>query len=60
MPPEVSTDSQWVWVRKAMEEHQSALIRYARQILRDGDQARDAVQEAFIKLSWIQLTSARG
>lgn len=50
MPPEVATDSQWAWIREAMEAHQSALIRYAQQILRDGDQARDAVQEAFIKL----------
>ena len=33
-----------------MEDHQSALIRYAHRLLNDGDQARDAVQEAFIKL----------
>ena len=33
-----------------MEAHQSALIRYAHCLLNDGDQARDAVQEAFIKL----------
>ena len=33
-----------------MEAHQSALIRYAHCLLKDGDQARDAVQEAFIKL----------
>ena len=49
MPPDVE-DSQWVWVQEAMEQHQSTLIRYAQQILRDGDQARDAVQVAFIKL----------
>lgn len=50
MPPDVATESQWAWVREAMEAHESALIRYARQILNDGDQARDAVQETFIKL----------
>lgn len=50
MPPDVVEDSQWAWVQEAMEQHQSTLIRYARQILHDGDQARDAVQEAFIKL----------
>ena len=33
-----------------MEAHQSALIRYAHRLLNDGDRARDAVQEAFIKL----------
>ena len=49
MPPDVG-DSQWTWVQEAMEQHQSALIRYARHILHDGDQARDAVQEAFIRL----------
>ena len=50
MPPEVASDSQWAWVSEAMEAHQSALIRYAHRLLNDGDQARDAVQEAFIKL----------
>jgi RNA polymerase sigma factor (sigma-70 family) len=50
MPPEVATDSQWSWVREAIEAHESALIRYARSLLHDGDQARDAVQETFIKL----------
>jgi RNA polymerase sigma factor (sigma-70 family) len=50
MPPKVATDSQWSWVQEAIDEHQSALIRYAQSILHDGDQARDAVQETFIKL----------
>ena len=50
MPPEVSLEGHWAWVREAMEAHQSALIRYAHCLLNDGDQARDAVQEAFIKL----------
>lgn len=50
MPPEVATDSKWAWVRDAMDAHQSALIRYAQSILHDGEQSRDAVQEAFIKL----------
>ena len=50
MPPEVATEPAWDWIRDAIENHQSALIRYARHILNDGEQARDAVQEAFIKL----------
>ena len=50
MPPKLATDSQWSWVREAIDEHQSALIRYAQSILHDGDQAKDAVQETFIKL----------
>ncbi|MCB1121845.1 MAG: sigma-70 family RNA polymerase sigma factor [Verrucomicrobiae bacterium] len=50
MPPEVASESQWAWVQEAIEAHESALIRYARSLLHDGDQARDAVQEAFIKL----------
>jgi RNA polymerase sigma factor (sigma-70 family) len=50
MPPEVTSSDQWSWVQEAMEAHQSALIRYARSLLHDGDRARDAVQEAFIKL----------
>ena len=50
MPPEVATDRQWAWVQDAIDQHQSALIRYAQSILHDGEQARDAVQETFIKL----------
>lgn len=50
MPPDATSESQWVWVQSAIEAHESALIRYARSLLHDGDQARDAVQEAFIKL----------
>ena len=49
MPPD-ATSEQWAWVQEAMEAHQSALIRYARSLLHDGERARDATQEAFIKL----------
>ena len=50
MASEVTSGSQWTWVKEALEAHQSDLIRYAHRLLNDGDQARDAVQEAFIRL----------
>jgi len=48
MPPEVASESQWAWVHEAIEDHETALIRYAQSLLHHGDQARDAVQETFI------------
>lgn len=38
------------WVRKALAEHESSLLRYAASITGDTDQARDIVQETFIRL----------
>ena len=37
-------------VRRAIADHESALIGYACQYLRDGERARDVVQDTFIRL----------
>jgi len=37
-------------VREALERYEGPLIRYAARILRDGDRARDVVQDTFLKL----------
>ena len=38
------------FIEKAVEEHESALIGYARTFLYDLDRARDVVQDTFIRL----------
>jgi RNA polymerase sigma factor (sigma-70 family) len=38
------------WVRAALAEHESSLLRYAASITGDADRARDVVQETFIRL----------
>ena len=38
------------WVRSAVDRYQGALCRYAARIVRDGDRARDIVQDTFMKL----------
>jgi RNA polymerase sigma-70 factor (ECF subfamily) len=38
------------WIRSALEEYESKLIRYAYRITADIDRARDVVQDTFLKL----------
>jgi RNA polymerase sigma-70 factor (ECF subfamily) len=38
------------WIRKAVDRHESQLIRYTQRITGDLEQAREVVQEAFLKL----------
>jgi len=38
------------WILKALDRHESSLLRYALSILGDLDRARDAVQETFLRL----------
>lgn len=38
------------WLRSVIDQHADALVRYAASILRDGDGARDVVQETFVRL----------
>ncbi len=45
-----SKEFEWDWAREVIELHQSSLIRYATSILKDGERAKDVVQETFIKL----------
>lgn len=38
------------WVRAAVERYEVPLLRYARRLLADPERARDAVQDAFLRL----------
>ncbi len=38
------------WLRSVIDQNADALVRYATSILRDGDGARDVVQETFVRL----------
>jgi RNA polymerase sigma-70 factor (ECF subfamily) len=38
------------WLRKALDDFETPLIRYARSLLGDLDRARDVVQETFLRL----------
>ncbi len=44
-------DSDWkVWIRNAIEQHESALVRYAQHFVGDLERGRDVVQDTFLKL----------
>lgn len=38
------------WLRQALQQHERPLLRYALHLLRDPEQARDVVQETFLRL----------
>src|SRR5262245_43068935 len=38
------------WIRAALYRHEGPLLRYASRFLKDADQARDVVQETFLRL----------
>lgn len=38
------------WIRQALDTYEGPLVRYARRILGDEDQARDVAQETFLQL----------
>ena len=59
MTSEVSGELEWEWVKKAIEQHQSSLIRYAASILRDNELAKDVVQDTFIKLCQTEFSSVK-
>jgi RNA polymerase sigma factor (sigma-70 family) len=43
-------DNLAAWLRKAMDEHEGALLRYAERILGDAERGRDVVQDTFLRL----------
>jgi RNA polymerase sigma-70 factor (ECF subfamily) len=43
-------DNLAAWLRKAMDEHEGALLRYAGRILGDAERGRDVVQDTFLRL----------
>jgi RNA polymerase sigma-70 factor (ECF subfamily) len=43
-------DNLAAWLRKAMDDHEGALLRYAGRILGDADRGRDVVQDTFLRL----------
>lgn len=38
------------WIRRVLDQHEAALLRYAVRLCGDADQARDVVQETFLRL----------
>ncbi len=38
------------WLQSAIDQHEHLLLRYAQQFVPDLEQARDIVQDAFVKL----------
>ncbi len=48
------------WIRSALDRFEGPLVRYARGILRDGDQARDVAQETFLRLCRTDRTEIDG
>lgn len=43
-------DNLAAWLRKAMDDHEGALLRYAERILGDSERGRDVVQDTFLRL----------
>ena len=46
----VEDPDQKTWIRNAIEEHESALVRYAQHFVGDLDRGRDVVQDTFLRL----------
>ncbi len=49
-PAGAAPGSRTVWLEQALVEHEGRLVAYARRLLGDPERARDAVQEAFLRL----------
>lgn len=48
-----SSDDDWVqqnWIRNAIQNHESSLLRYAQHFVHDEELARDVVQDTFLQL----------
>ena len=46
----VNDSGRQAWIRHAIEEHQSGLVRYAQHFLGDLERGRDVVQDTFLQL----------
>ena len=47
------------WLRNAIDQHEHLLVRYAQQFVPDLDQARDVVQDTFVKLCKYERANGR-
>src|SRR6185436_11695746 len=43
-------DDKAEWIAKVLAQYEAPLLRFATRLLRDGDRARDTVQETFLQL----------
>lgn len=48
------------WICEALEKHEASLIRYAQSLTGDAEQARDAVQDTFLRLCQQDEAEVRG
>ena len=48
------------WIRDAIRDHESVLIRYATRLLKDEERARDVVQDTFLKLCKQERSKVEG
>lgn len=48
------------WIRRAVEQHEGPLSRYAARILGDLDRARDVVQDTFVRLCRQERSAVEG
>jgi RNA polymerase sigma factor (sigma-70 family) len=54
------TGEQQSWVRDAVSRYEGPLLLYATRLLRDGETARDVVQDTFLKLCASECSSIEG
>jgi RNA polymerase sigma factor (sigma-70 family) len=55
-----ATGEQQSWVRDAVGRYEGPLLHYATRLLRDGEAARDVVQDTFLKLCASEFASIEG
>jgi len=48
------------WVSRALDDHERALLAYARRLLSDPERARDVVQETFLRLCRAKRSDVEG
>ena len=53
-------DGRAEWIAEALERYETPLLRFATKLLRDGDRARDIVQETFLQLCQADRADVEG
>jgi RNA polymerase sigma-70 factor (ECF subfamily) len=56
----MTDESRAEWIAEALARYEAPLLRFATKLLRDGDRARDVVQETFLQLCQQDRTGVEG